>query len=455
MLDARNFNFYGRKPSPVMGTPAPFSPFAYLALLLPIPIFAWYWAGQALHKLELQWVRAEPGSLQSLAEACQTQPNALCGMHAPVDFTHSLALALVLFLPKFMFLVASMPHWPQRWQRWVLQRAALLGGIGLIVTFLMVVARGVVATLTAWFMPLIWLGNDTYGVQLAAIIGLIAIMRIPRHMHVIWLLSTRFERRRTGREASREEAPALWTAIDQLARKLGIPAPERLVLGLFPDCRLTIGKMTLDPTEQVIEGRILYLGATLAASLPAAQLQQVVEQALVRSRGKFGAWLPAVEDWLDASQAFLKDLKERRAQREIAGAADPAILCRDGWLLILRRMADALTGEHAFYQKLGIERDIDTHAPRVRELLANAVLAYRKDTFHLLIVDLTCGIDCPPAVSRFAQAFAQREPSVKAIAQSSYISQALIEAVTLAEKEWLIKTGQASTPTDCWELRAA
>jgi hypothetical protein len=455
MTDARRFTLNGRKNGVIMRNPPPFSPFRYLALLLPIPLLCWYWAGEALHRLEIDWVRAHPGQSESLAEACSTAFNAACDLYAHVEFTHALALSVLLFIPKFMALAASLPRWPARWQRWVLTHAQWLGSLGLLITFSLVALRGTIAAMTVWFIPQVWWNNDSFGVQLAAVIGVIAVARVPRHLWIAAKLAFGFSRRRTGRSITREECPHLWSAIEHAAFRLDVTVPEQLVLGVFPDCRLVLGRMTLDPTGQVVKGRILYLGATLATTLTDAQLRDVIEQALLRTRGKFGAWLPWAQDWLEASGAYLKDIKDARAGREIANEADPAIVCWDGWLTLLRTMADAQREEHAFHQKLGMEKDADEQAPRVRELLAAAAQAYRKDEFHLFIVNLSCGIHCPPVLSRFAQAFGRRQAGVQATPHTRFISPSLADELTLLEKEWLIKTGQATTPTDCWELRAA
>lgn len=455
MTDARNFSLYGRKNGVIIRNPPPFSAFRYLAQLLPIPVLCWYWAGEALHRLELAWVRANPNHPQSLAEVCAAGADASCALYSHIELTHALALSVLLFLPKFMAIVASMPRWPARWQRWVLTHAAWLGSLGLLTTFVLVALRGTIAAMTVWFIPQVWWNNDSFGVQLAAIVGLIAVARAPRHLWAAVRLAFGFARQRTGRAVSREDCPHLWAAIERAAFRLDVPAPDTLVLGVFPDCRLVVGRMKLDPTEQVVKGRILYLGATLATTLTDAQLQEAIEQALLRTRGKFGAWLPQVEDWLEASTAYLKDIKDARAGREIASEADPAIYCWDGWTTILQRMVKALHEEHAFHQKVGIEKDVEEQAPRVRELLSTAALAYRKDEFHLFVVNLSCGIHCPPVLSRFAQAFGRRLSDVQPTPHTRFIAPALQEELTLLEKEWLVKTGQATTPTDCWELRAA
>ena len=143
------------------------------------------------------------------------------------------------------------------------------------------------------------------------------------------------------------------------------------------------------------------------------------------------------------------------AAGELGIAADPAITCWGGWLTIVTQMIKGFKAEHDFGQKTGIEQEVEENAPKVRKLLDDAALTYKKDVFHLFIVNLTCGVVCPSVLPWFSRAFAQRHPIAKTAHASIYTSQSMNDELVLLEKEWLVKTSQASTPTDCWELRAA
>ncbi len=81
-MNARDFDLYAGKPLLKIRQLQPFSPFRYLFLLMPIPFFAWYWANQALHRLELEWLRAHPNHLRSLAQACEVASGGVCEVHA-------------------------------------------------------------------------------------------------------------------------------------------------------------------------------------------------------------------------------------------------------------------------------------------------------------------------------------------------------------------------------------
>jgi hypothetical protein len=435
--------------------PVPFSPFRYLWLLLPIPLFCWYWAGEALHKLELDWLRAHPDQARPLAEICQAGSSGICELYTPVAFAHWLALSLLLFIPKFMLVVASVPNWSQRWQERVLRNASWLGLLGLLATFAMVVARGVCGALLAWFAPQIWWQNDTVGVQVAAVIGIIAVIRIPPHVKVIWQLWRGFSKSRTGKPVTPAEAPALWAMVNDACGRLGVAVPDYVVMGIVPDCRLELGKIQLQPSRQVLDGRTLYIGATLATSLEHDKLTLVIEHALLKSRGKYGAWLPAAEDWVESSEGIVKELKQIRAAGDLPSATDPALFCWEGWLIILKRTLQNFREEHAYLQKKGIEYEVEQAAPEVANLLKEATQAYRKDVFHLFIVNLSSGVHCPAVLHWFGKAFAQRRPDDAASHVHAYTSAALETELVLLEKEWLVNTSQATTPTDCWELRAA
>jgi hypothetical protein len=138
----------------------------------------------------------------------------------------------------------------------------------------------------------------------------------------------------------------------------------------------------------------------------------------------------------------------------LPSAADPALFCWEGWLLTLKKMQQNFHEEHAYLQKKGIEYEFEQAAPEVVALLKEASLAYRKDVFHLFIVNLSSGVHCPAVLHWFAKAFAQRRPQDAAMHVHAYACAALETELVLLEKEWLVKTSQATTPTDCWELRA-
>ncbi|QAU33224.1 hypothetical protein [Janthinobacterium sp. 17J80-10] len=455
MLDAREVDPRKDYSRSAIHKPVPFSPFRYLALMVPIPLLAWYWAGEALHKLELDWLRSNPGQVHSLADVCQASSAGMCALYAPATFTHWLALGLLMLIPKFMLLTASLPGWPPRWQERILRNASWLGAIGLLLTLAMVMTRGLIAAMTVWFVPHIWWGNDTVGLQLAVIIGIIAVIRVPPHVLAAWRLWRGFSKTRTGKPVTAHDAPSLWMLVHETCRRIGVAAPDHLVMGVAPDCRLELGKMRLEPARQVLDGRILYLGATLASALERQRLEQVVEHALLKSRGKFGEWLPAVQDWVESSEGHMKMMKEARSGGNLSGATDPALLCWEGWLVTLKKMLENFREEHAYEQKIGMEYEVEQTAPAVAAILSEASLAYRKDVFHLFVVDLSSGVHCPAVLTWFQRAFRQRMPGDVAANVHTHTSAALETELVLLEKEWLVKTSQASTPTDCWELRAA
>jgi hypothetical protein len=455
IVDAREFSLYKPRISGLPPKDMAYGPFKYLSVLMPIAVFGAYWSGEALHRLELQWVREHPGQAHTLADACALTSAAPCDVVSKVSLTYWLALGLLICAQCFLSLMLSLPKWPAAVCRRILMRADALTGIGLALTLAMVIVRGIVAAMSVWLICTVWWNNETLGVQLAAVIGVVALTRLPPHMKMAWLLYARFSRRRTGREVWRAECPALWQLIDEQCRRLQIASPQHLVLGVFPDCRAEVGKMTLDPEEKIIGGSILYVGATLANSLTEEQLRLLIGHALLRMRGGYGNWLPAAEDWLEAKDAWLQDCKSRRAMRELGAAVEPALYFCDEWLTLLKRMLPAFQAEHAYAQKADMQHEAERQAPAAAALLADAQLAYRKDVFHLFIVNLTSGVECPAVFMWFAKAFAQRHAGQAYKDASCYTERALNDELVLLEKEWLIKTAQASTPTDCWELRAA
>ncbi|MBI1891160.1 MAG: hypothetical protein HYS18_10970 [Burkholderiales bacterium] len=455
MIDAREFNFYAPRISGLPRKCMDYSPFRYLRLLLPIPFVAWYASGEALHRLETQWVRAHPASKQTFAEACHAMPDASCAVDVRVIVTHELALATLISIALVIMLMVSMPRWPSPWQERGLKNAAPLLGIGLLFTLQAGMTNGVLMTLTAWLVPTVWWNSPGIGLQLALTVGLFAFLRFSSQAKLAWRLFRRFVRRRTGREAGAAECTALWQLIESECRRLQIAKPTHLVLGVFPDCRLVVGKMTIDPAERQIEGRILYLGATLVNALLEEELRLVVRYALTRNCGRLGHWLPAVEDWLEAKQRYLDECKYLREVRMTNGAGDAALAFCDEWLTAVRRSLPGFQAEHAYAQTVDRQQQAEEEAIQAQTILSDAALAYRKDVFHLLIVNLGSGMACPPVFAWFGRAFAHQHLQHVPKNASVFASPTLNQELVLLEKEWLIKTAQASTPTDCWELRSA
>ena len=290
-MDARDFKLWDNSKFVTIRPSGRFSPFQYLFMLVPVPFLAWYWTGQALQRMELGWAR-EAVDPRTLEQACQTLSASPCDVYLPISQLHHWSLLVLLIVPNFMLLVASLPKWPRKWQERVMRHAAWLGGLGLLLTLLLVMARGAIAVGAVWLLPPVWWGAKNKIMQLALVFAMVAITRVPPHARMAWQLWRRFARRRVGRVIERSEQPAIWSLIDAVSQRLGISGPTHLVLGVFPDCRLEAGKMTLDPSERIIQGDILYLGITLSATLDAGQLQRLIEQALLRRRGAIGKWLP-------------------------------------------------------------------------------------------------------------------------------------------------------------------
>ncbi|HEX5687910.1 MAG TPA: hypothetical protein VFY73_28165 [Ideonella sp.] len=94
-----------------------------------------------------------------------------------------------------------------------------------------------------------------------------------------------------GQDVGRDEAPALWQVLDQLADRLRMPRLERVVLITEPGAAAIEHQHPGRPWRR---HRTLALGLPLLAGLSAAQMQAVVAHEMVhfsRHFGWFGYWL--------------------------------------------------------------------------------------------------------------------------------------------------------------------
>ncbi|MBS0307442.1 MAG: hypothetical protein JSS58_00595 [Proteobacteria bacterium] len=406
--------------------------FDYLRVMLPMPLFAWFWSGQALQKLGLEWTRTYPTDLRGMEATCHAIKMAGCEAYLPVTLTHGLALLLLLSLLGLVLIAASMPTWPQAWQQAVMKKAGLLGGIGLTLTFLMIAGRGALSALAVWFIPKVWWGYDALAA--AAIIGTIALIRIPPHAIAAWTLAFKGQPQCVGKLVTPEESPRLWQLIDDTCRELGIASPTHLVVGLTPDCRLHTGKLRLLPENSLIAGDVLYLGATLSDTLHETALRMLLRQALSRRHGRLGAWFPAVEDWLNNAEKLLQ--ATRNTPQRMESAAAPAYACRAGWLAIVQSMLSTRREEYDHAMQ-------SHHAQSGEHLASDAILTHAREIWRIqvlprLMLGLSNGNNQPRVMAWFAAAMDARD----AANPPAHDDPALSRELVLLERQWLVESGQ-------------
>ncbi|WP_230376186.1 M48 family metallopeptidase [Pseudomonas fulva] len=79
-----------------------------------------------------------------------------------------------------------------------------------------------------------------------------------------------------GRALSRDDAPGLWAWIESLARQLGAPVPDHIVAGIDQSFFVTSVQVILQPSEEVLQGRTLYLPLTYLSAMSQEETASVI-----------------------------------------------------------------------------------------------------------------------------------------------------------------------------------
>jgi Zn-dependent protease with chaperone function len=80
----------------------------------------------------------------------------------------------------------------------------------------------------------------------------------------------------TGRSVTFAEAPALWSAVTEVAQKLSAPRPKNIIIGMEDGFYVTEHEIKLKPTYALLEGQSLYLSAPRMALLSPEEIMFVI-----------------------------------------------------------------------------------------------------------------------------------------------------------------------------------
>ncbi|OJH35618.1 hypothetical protein BON30_36730 [Cystobacter ferrugineus] len=79
-----------------------------------------------------------------------------------------------------------------------------------------------------------------------------------------------------GRVQTRDDAPGLWRWIDGIARKLDVPRPDHIVVGLVQGFFVTSTPVRVEPQQLLLSGRTLYIPMTFASVLSQAETAAII-----------------------------------------------------------------------------------------------------------------------------------------------------------------------------------
>ncbi|WP_159993319.1 M48 family metallopeptidase [Roseomonas sp. 18066] len=180
-------------------------------------------------------------------------------------------------------------------------RQALLAGFGLVRRLLPAQMAAQILLITA--AALLALGFETAGLWhagslsqgdiklmgVALFLGLgalVVLVQALRQLRAAWRLFTPDPLTVFGRRLDPAQAPGLWTRIEKLAAAAGATPPDHLVVGLTEGFFVTSSDVALQPGEEKLEGRTLYLPLPQMAMLDAAESGAIIGHELGHFTGE-------------------------------------------------------------------------------------------------------------------------------------------------------------------------
>lgn len=88
-----------------------------------------------------------------------------------------------------------------------------------------------------------------------------------------------------GVKATREETPALFEIVDEMAEKVGSPPPVNLVVGASPNFYITDAPLQIAPSDELLTGETVFISATLAEIMTREELASIVAHELMHYKG--------------------------------------------------------------------------------------------------------------------------------------------------------------------------
>ncbi|XSF42680.1 M48 family metallopeptidase [Cronobacter dublinensis] len=124
-----------------------------------------------------------------------------------------------------------------------------------------------------------------------------------------------------GHRVSRREAPALWQAVDALARGPGAVVPENIVVGLTDNFYVTASPLLLN-TGETVTGQTLYFPLTWAALLSPEEMTAVVGHELGHFSGKDTEFSQRFLPLYDGFSRSLEALEPKAGKTSFAGVLE-------------------------------------------------------------------------------------------------------------------------------------
>ncbi len=227
-------------------------------------------------------------SFLDAAQACSVDPSFLVGascgelqLYSGLKPIAWIVGALGILLPVFNFAAPILlGSDPQRLARIYPRLFPFTLGASLV---LVIVGLGFVGLaghiLMFWVMGLIW-----WYAYLIFAIGAFAVLGAS-----VKAVTQAFDNKaglEFGVKASREDSPALFEIVDEMAAKVDAPPPVNLVVGPSPNFYITDAPLRLAPSNTEVSGETVFISATLAEVMSREELASIVAHELMHYKGE-------------------------------------------------------------------------------------------------------------------------------------------------------------------------
>jgi Zn-dependent protease with chaperone function len=196
---------------------------------------------------------------------------------------------------------------------------------GLFLTLSMVgvltAAQAIAAAYALYYFESIFIERVHYiliiGVSIGGVLALVAVVR------AMFSLKYSSEFKVLGRNATREDQPALWQFIDTICAELHATPPDNIVLGLEPSFYVTESDVL--SSDGRLQGRTLFLSLSLSRLVSVAELRAVVGHEMAHFIGKDTVFSQRFFPVYRGTLVALSNLSRNAVHGSVAIAQLPAI----------------------------------------------------------------------------------------------------------------------------------
>lgn len=278
--------------------------------LLVLPLLAWAFTGYAVSSQDARFVTLIAADIDKSNELPEDQkalakafyeanpPSVACsstdpelakyreGVCSPGDdmwqFVQARRAAIFSFVLGVVGLLGALVLGVVVWRVPRLQYASfMVGWAGLsLMSGVEVLVQGVLSTWMSYWVTALFM--HIYVPKLILVMGIVAAIGVWTALRGIFR-RVRFTPEVEGELVTKEDGPALWGRLMELASKVGTPAPATVIAGIDDNFFVTEAKLRVGQRE--VEGRSLFVSIPLLRVLSASEADAVLAHELAHFRG--------------------------------------------------------------------------------------------------------------------------------------------------------------------------